>query len=204
MQLMLSQYAIRVKVLPTLQLSQILSSMYIDGLTSHVIFITDVHLWHCFWHSPQAWVDNQQQSYWSKPHSKQLFFAWLSNPGGGATPPTMPTSCLGNHRVNPFNKLTLMKTPYKKNIRTTWTTADPRHRKQQPGNAQAQCYSTKQGACPSTLATYGSIREKPAFQEDHPHNSGPHYCFYEKLKCFTARVANWVNISEIPHGKCPE
>lgn len=38
----------------------------------------------------------------------------LTNPGGGGgTPPIMPTSCLGNHRANPFNKLTLMKTPYK-------------------------------------------------------------------------------------------
>lgn len=42
----------------------------------------------------------------------------LTNPGGG-TPPIMPTSCLGNHRANPFNKLTLMKTPYKKILRTT-------------------------------------------------------------------------------------
>lgn len=39
----------------------------------------------------------------------------LTNPGGGGgTLPIMPTSCLGNHRVNPFNKLTLMKIPYEK------------------------------------------------------------------------------------------
>lgn len=38
----------------------------------------------------------------------------LTNPGGGGTPPIMPTSCLGNHRVNPFRKLTLMKTLYEK------------------------------------------------------------------------------------------
>lgn len=28
--------------------------------------------------------------------------------------PYLPSSCLGHHRVNPFNKLILMKTPYKK------------------------------------------------------------------------------------------
>lgn len=39
----------------------------------------------------------------------------LTGPGGGGgTPPMMPTSCLGNHSMNPFKKLTLMKTPYKK------------------------------------------------------------------------------------------
>lgn len=127
----------------------------------------------------------------------------LTNPGGGGTLPIMPTSCLGNHRVNPFNKLTLMKMPYKK-YRNNWTTAGPRRRKQQPGNAQAQCYSTKQPACPSKLAIYGNIMEKPALRQDHPQNSGPHYCFYEKLKCLTARAVYWVNISEIPDGKCPE
>lgn len=38
-----------------------------------------------------------------------------TNPGGGSgTLPIVPTSHLGNHRVNPFKKLTLMKTPQKK------------------------------------------------------------------------------------------
>lgn len=90
------------------------------------------------------------------------------------------------------------KNPLKKYKNTRTTAAQGRHRKQQPGNVQAQCYSTKEAACPRTLTTYGNIREKPALREDHPQNYGPHYCFYEKLKGFTARVVNCVNISEIP------
>lgn len=106
---MLRHYAI--KVLPTLQLSQITSLMGINGLTSQVIFNTDAHLWHCFWHSPQALLTASSSPTEAIP--KPSSFS-LTNPGGDGTHSILPTSCLGNHRVNLFNKLTLMKIPYKK------------------------------------------------------------------------------------------
>lgn len=67
-----------------------------------------------------------QQPCWSNPRCFS---------STNAAPPARPTRCLGNHMVNPFKKLILMKTPYKN---TCW------HKE-----AARECSGTNGIACPS-------------------------------------------------------